>query len=140
MTTLIIAEKPELAKSIMAALKSINGGTIDNSNDGYTRLGDSIVTWCYGHMLELYEPEDYLTDENEIAAVKNWSFASLPVCTNVPWQKKIRPAAAKQYNTIKNLLKEADEIIHAGDPDDEGQLLIDEILQKENCQKPVFAV
>ena len=112
---LFIAEKPELAKAIVEGL---GGGS---RQDGYFECGGDTVTWCFGHMLELYEPHDY--DE----ALKRWSLDTLP-WSCVPWKKKPIANSKKQLRVVLDLLKKANSVVHAGDPDEEGQLLVDEIL------------
>jgi DNA topoisomerase-3 len=123
---LFIAEKPELAKAIVEGL---GGGA---RKDGYYDCGADTVTWCYGHMLQLLDPEDY------DARYAKWNVNDLPI-VHIPWRKKpTGDAGAKaQFNTIIGLLKEAKSVVHAGDPDDEGQLLVDEILDYTKCRLPV---
>ena len=127
---LIIAEKPELARAIVTA---IQGEEIDKKV--YIEKGDYAVTWAYGHLLQLKEPEDYNIK------YKKWSVDQLPIYFE-KWEHKISDKEkdkykAKQLKVIENLLNECDEVIHAGDPDSEGQYLIDEILQFYNNKKPV---
>ena len=55
MKRLFIAEKPELAEAICAGL----GNKTGSKSDGYYTCGNDIVTWCYGHMLRLSDPEEY---------------------------------------------------------------------------------
>jgi len=123
---LVIAEKPVLGKAIADALP----GTAAMKN-GCIYKGDYIVTWVFGHMLSLKEPEDY------DIGYKSWNINSLPIFFK-DWQVKIgkdgnlnkgQISKLQRVNQIGNLLKQADEVIHAGDPDDEGQLLIDELLR-----------
>lgn len=123
---LVIAEKPVLGKAIADALP----GTATMKN-GCIYKGDYIVTWVFGHMLSLKEPEDY------DIGYKSWNINSLPIFFK-DWQVKIgkdgnlnkgQISKSQRVNQIGNLLKQADEVIHAGDPDDEGQLLIDELLR-----------
>ena len=123
---LVIAEKPVLGKAIADALP----GTATTKN-GCIYKGDYIVTWVFGHMLSLKEPEDY------DIGYKSWNINSLPIFFK-DWQVKIGKDGnlnkgqinkSQKVNQIGNLLKQADEVIHAGDPDDEGQLLIDELLR-----------
>ena len=117
MKTLIIAEKPELAKSI---LNAIDGRA--EKNDGYFVKGNYMVTWAYGHIIRLKTPEEY--DEDN----KNWEIKQLPIYYK-DWQKVPIEKTKKQFIIIKKLIKECDEIINAGDIDEEGQLLIDEIIK-----------
>ncbi len=121
---LFIAEKPDLAKAIVEAL---GGGS---RKDGYYDCGDNFVTWCYGHMLQLLDPEDY--DQR----YKQWSMADLPI-SHLPWKKKPSGDKKDQLKIITGLLKQAKSVVHAGDPDSEGQLLIDEILLFSGCHLPV---
>lgn len=123
-----IAEKPSLARAIFEGL----GGNPDTQKkDGYYQHGHDIVTWCYGHMLELFDPQDY--DE----ALGKWDFNDLPLTTVYPPKLKPKKESKKQLDTILKLIKDADSIVHAGDPDEEGCLLVDEILGYANNTKPV---
>lgn len=131
---LVIAEKPVLGKAIADALP----GTATMKN-GCIYKGDYIVTWVFGHMLSLKEPEDY------DIGYKSWNINSLPIFFK-DWQVKIgkdgslnkgQISKSQRVNQIGNLLKQADEVIHAGDPDDEGQLLIDELLRWFNYKGTV---
>ncbi|WP_211830984.1 DNA topoisomerase 3 [Kistimonas asteriae] len=124
---LFIAEKPDLAKAIAEGL---GGG---RSADGYIVCGDDYVTWCFGHMLQLFDPEDY------DAKYEKWDMAHLPI-VHVPWKKKVSPDKKKQVKIILDLLKKADSVVNAGDPDEEGQLLVDELLQYAKCRLPVKRV
>jgi DNA topoisomerase-3 len=121
---LFVAEKPDLARAIVEAL---GGGA---KRDGYFECGGDIVTYCFGHMLMLWDPEDY--NEN----FKHWRMDDLPI-VNIPWNKKPGPDKKDQIAVIKRLLTGATEVIHAGDPDDEGQLLVDELLLYLKCRVPV---
>lgn len=114
---LYIAEKPSLGRAIAAVFPNPQ-----YKENGYIRLANGdVVSWCIGHLLEQAEPEDYNPD------FKRWQAAQLPIIPD-KWQLKVRKSAAKQLAVIKKLLKQADSIVHAGDPDREGQLLVDEVL------------
>ena len=117
MKSLIIAEKPELAKSIVNAID----GKL-NKNDGYFEKGNYVVTWAYGHILRLKTPEEYDKDN------KSWDMKQLPIYFK-NWGKIPIDKSRKQFSVIKKLINECDEIINAGDIDEEGQLLIDEIIE-----------
>ena len=114
---LFIAEKPSLGRAIAAALPKPQ-----KNEQGYIRCGNGdIVTWCIGHLLEQVEPDFY--DER----YKKWNIADLPI---IPEQWKLRPrsAASKQLSVIRQLFKQKPDLINAGDPDREGQLLVDEVI------------
>lgn len=130
---LIIAEKPELAQYIANAIP----GTGSKSNGAIVK-GDYTIIPAFGHLLTLKMPEDY------DPSLKSWQMETLPIFFN-NWQSKPNDTVDTRGNhTRKNrlerigeLLKSADEVIHAGDPDDEGQYLIDEILEYFHYTGPV---
>ncbi|TVO39898.1 DNA topoisomerase 3 [Vibrio algivorus] len=123
-----IAEKPSLARAIFEGL---GGNPNSQKKEGYYQHEQDVVTWCFGHMLELFDPDDY-NDE-----YKKWRFSDLPLQTVYPPKLKAKPESKKQLSIILKLIKEADTLVHAGDPDEEGCLLIDEILGYANNRKPV---
>ncbi len=116
MKRLFIAEKPSLGRAIATGLGNGKKG------DGFISCGNDVVTWCFGHILEQAMPEEY--DEK----FKIWRIEDLPIVPST-WKLNVSKAAAKQFSIIKKLVKEADEIINGGDPDREGQLLVDEVLE-----------
>ncbi len=111
---LVIAEKPSLAKAIRAAVG-----------------GEYTVTNLYGHMYEQDEPDDYLPDTvpKNSKGNKIWRMEDLPI---VPTEWKLHPKkeCKEQIGKIKELLKSATSVVNAGDPDREGQLLVDELIQQ----------
>jgi len=114
---LFIAEKPSLAKAIAANLGSRAGG-----GDGFIEVsGGDVVTWCFGHMLENLMPEDYDPKWS------SWDMSTLPILVST-WRLKPRANVKKQLAVIEKLLKKAKVVVNAGDPDREGQLLVDELL------------
>ena len=121
---LYIAEKPSLAREIA---KGLGNGI---NKDGYIEVGNDVVTWEYGHLLENYAPEDY--DEK----YKVWRSEDLPIVPT-DWQMKIRSDGSNQVKIIKKLLAETDIVVNGGDPDREGQLLVDELLEYLGNTKPV---
>lgn len=122
---LYIAEKPSMGAEIAKCLT----GPIQRK-DGYLITKDGIVTWAFGHILRQAEPDEYN------AKYKFWKSEDLPIIPQ-QWKMIIDEKCKKQFEIIKGLISKADEIVHAGDPDREGQLLIDEVLDFVNCKKPV---
>ncbi|HAB25059.1 MAG TPA: DNA topoisomerase III [Pantoea sp.] len=114
---LFIAEKPSLGRAIADVLPQPH-----RRGEGFIACGDDqVVTWCVGHLLEQAQPDSY---DSRYA---RWSLADLPIIPQ-KWQLQPRPSVAKQLKVIEKLLKQASEVVHAGDPDREGQLLVDEVL------------
>ncbi|NVN81593.1 MULTISPECIES: DNA topoisomerase III [unclassified Vibrio] len=117
MSRLIIAEKPSLGRAIAAALPNPQ-----KKDQGFIKCGNGdVVTWCIGHLLEQVEPDAY--DDR----YKKWNLADLPIVPE-QWQLRPRKTSSKQLTVIRKLLKDATQIVHAGDPDREGQLLVDEVI------------
>ena len=114
---LFIAEKPSLGRAIADVLPKPH-----RRGEGYIACGDDqVVTWCVGHLLEQAQPDSY---DSRYA---RWSLVDLPIIPE-KWRLQPRPSVAKQLKVIEGLLKKASEVVHAGDPDREGQLLVDEVL------------
>jgi DNA topoisomerase III len=113
---LYIAEKPSLGRAIADALPKPH-----QRGDGFIRTQDGVVSWCVGHMLEQAEPEAY------DPAYKRWSHEHLPIVPET-WKLKEKKQTAKQLGVLRKLMKDAETIVHAGDPDREGQLLVDEVI------------
>lgn len=112
---LIIAEKPSLARAIAAALP----GTPRKLGHHIECPGGIAIAWCAGHVLEVAPPEDYAPE------LKLWAFDPLPI---VPDAWKHRVTTRDLVDSIRKLLRSATLVVHAGDPDREGQLLVDELL------------
>jgi DNA topoisomerase-3 len=116
---LYIAEKPSLARALAGALPSPSSPT---KTDGYIALANGdIVSWCIGHILELAEPEHYN------ANFKKWRLDDLPIIPQ-KWHYQPKPQTHKQLKILLGLIKKATSIVHVGDPDREGQLLVDEVI------------
>ncbi len=122
---LIIAEKPSLARAIAEALPGA-----PRKQEGAIAVGDSVVTWCLGHLLEQAPPDAY------DPALKQWRLDSLPILP-ARWKLTPRPRARGQLAVIRGLLKAAREVVHAGDPDREGQLLVQEVIEHLGWKGPV---
>ena len=123
---LFIAEKPSVARVLAAELGSVRKG------DGYLQCGEDFVTWAFGHLLEMAMPENY------DPSFARWKAEDLPI---LPKEWKVLPkndeGAKKQLALMGRMLAKADEVINAGDPDREGQLLVDEILDSFGYAGPV---
>ncbi len=130
MSIVILCEKPVIGQEIAKALPG--KGT---SKDGVIYKENYVITWAFGHLIGLKEPEDY--DEE----YKDWKLEDLPIYFK-DWGQKITTPKGKASNEgkvrqIGKLLKDAEMVIHAGDVDEEGQLLIDELLRWHHYTGPV---
>lgn len=137
MKRVIIAEKPSVARNIADALK------IKVRRDGYFEGEDYIITWAFGHLLQLYDAKDY--DET----MKSWRMDKFPfipedfkykIKSDNKNRKIIDKGAEKQINTIKSLIDRPDveSIISATDYDREGQIIGDELFIYFDEYKPVY--
>lgn len=124
MTTLYLCEKPSQAKDIARVLGA------NQRRDGYFEGRQSIVTWCFGHLLEMAAPEDY--DQEW----KIWRFETLPIIPS-QWVWKVRKDAKKQYNVIVGLFKKADELVISTDADREGESIAREVMDRGGWKGPI---
>lgn len=122
-----IAEKPSVAREIaevLGATKKMNGYIEGN---GYQ------VTWTFGHLCTLKEPNDYSDNW------KRWSLASLPM---IPPRFGIKlisnPTYEQQFKTIEVLMQNAEMVINCGDAGQEGELIQRWVMQKAGCKCPVY--
>lgn len=124
--TLIIAEKPSVARDIAAVLGRFT------KKDGWLENGQYAVSWALGHLVELAEPEDY--DKS----LKKWSLDSLPI---IPRRFRIRPVekTKKQLDILKRLLNSPDIglVVNACDAGREGELIFRRVYAWCGCAKPV---
>lgn len=121
-----IAEKPSVARDIA----SVIGAT--TARDGYMEGNGYQVTWTFGHLCTLKEPNDYT--ENW----KRWSLAALPMIPQRFGIKLIEDKGiAKQFGVIERLMQNADEIINCGDAGQEGELIQRWVMQKAQAKCPV---
>ncbi len=94
--SLFIAEKPSVAQEFIKALK-LNG----TRKDGYMEAGNTVVTWCVGHLVTMSYPEVY---DNSL---KKWSFDTLPFLPK-EWKYEVIPAVKKQFEIVSGLLNRED--------------------------------
>lgn len=128
-----IAEKPSLAKAIAAQLPKPHEG---GAGQGFIKCGNNdIVTWCFGHILEQAMPDAYGKQYEQFPG----TFSILPLLPE-NWILHPKADAKKQIGVIDGLLKRATEIVNAGDPDREGQMLVDEVLDYLGNKKPVSRI
>ncbi|MBQ3040747.1 MAG: topoisomerase C-terminal repeat-containing protein [Clostridia bacterium] len=124
---LIIAEKPSLARNILAGIARLQDDKM-TKRDGYYEGGDYVVTWVFGHLFSLADIEDYVPNPQP-----KWTMDNLP-CFPDKFKfnlkrnanKEIDPGVKKQFNTIKYLCNRAniDTIVNAGDADREGEIIV----------------
>ena len=125
MTRLIIAEKPDMGRKIAGAMAKPH-----KAYQGYIETGEGVVTWCIGHIMESYEPQDY---DPKYA---KWNIEELPILP-IEWKIKVNAKKQAQFKIIKELLLKSSEVVNAGDPGREGQLIVDEVLYFLKNKKPV---
>jgi len=123
---LCIAEKPSVAKDLAEILGA------KTRRDGYYEGNGYCVTWTFGHLCSLKDPEDY----NPIW--KSWRLEDLPI---IPEQFGIKikndSGVQKQFKTIESLVAQAEEVINCGDAGQEGELIQRWVLLKAKCKVPI---
>ena len=122
---LVIAEKPSVAQSIAKVL----GAT--SRKDGYMEGGNYIVSWCFGHLVELADASSY--DER----YAKWRYDDLPI---VPenWMIEVTKDKAQQFKVLSALMKDkrVTELVCATDAGREGELIFRLVYNKAGCTKP----
>ena len=119
---LVLAEKPSVARDLARFLRATT------KHDGYLEGNGYQVTWAYGHLVTLKEPEDY------DPTLKRWLLEPLPIVPASFGLKVIdTKLARKQFRIVKSLLRSATEIICATDAGREGELIFRYILQLSGC-------
>ena len=121
-----IAEKPSVAKELAQILGA------KTRRDGYFEGNGFQVTWTFGHLCTLKEPNDYTEQW------KSWNFRSLPM---IPQKFGIKliddDGVKKQFTTIEKLMQAAEEVINCGDAGQEGELIQRWVMSKAKCTAPV---
>lgn len=123
---LCVAEKPSVGRDIARVLGA------DTRHDGYMEGNGYCVTWTFGHLCALLDPHEYN------GQWKGWNLSSLPM---IPSRFGIKVSGdagiQKQFNIIKTLISQADEVINCGDAGQEGELIQRWVYQKAGCKVPV---
>ena len=121
-----IAEKPSVARDIAEILGA------KTRKDGYIEGNGYQVTWTFGHLCGLLEPQEYAPEW------KGWALSQLPM---IPQRFGIKvmndSGIQKQFKVIENLIAHADEVINCGDAGQEGELIQRWVMQKALCKCPV---
>ncbi len=121
-----VAEKP----SVGAYIANVLGAK--QKHDGYFEGNGYQVTWTFGHLCALLDPQEYTEQW------KAWTLSSLPM---IPSRFSIKvfgdAGVHKQFNVIKNLIDQADEVINCGDAGQEGELIQRWVYQQAGCKCPV---
>ena len=134
---LIIAEKPSVAKNIADALK------IKTRKDGFFEGGNYLITWAFGHLLQLYDAKDY---DSKMTKWKMENFPFIPeefkykVKSDPRNRERVDSGAQKQLRIIRSLVnrKDVSLLISACDYDREGQLIGDSIINQLKPCQPVY--
>lgn len=120
---LYIAEKPSLGRALAEVLPKPH-----RKGDGFITVGNGdVVSWCIGHLLEQAQPDAYSPE------YKKWRLEHLPIVPK-QWQLEVKANTRKQLSCLKKLIKKATVLVNVGDPDREGQILVDEVIH--HCGVP----
>ena len=123
---LCIAEKPSVARD----LAQILGASI--RKEGYFEGNGYWVSWTFGHLCTLKEPEDYNPNW------KQWRVEDLPISPEQFGIKVIKDEGVqRQFNVLKSLVAQCEEVINCGDAGQEGELIQRWVLLKAGCKVPV---
>ncbi|MCY0850468.1 type IA DNA topoisomerase [Sulfuracidifex metallicus] len=109
---LVITEKPSVAMDIAKSLGKVE------RKDGYVVAGDYVVTWAYGHLLEI----------DDSIAPRKWSLEDLPIFPE-RFKYKVIDGKKSHFSLIKKLLERTDVVVNCGDAGREGELIVREILE-----------
>ncbi len=122
---LVICEKPSVAKSIADVI----GAT--NRKDGYLEGNGYIVSWCFGHLIELAQPQEY------DPKYEKWRKEDLPIFPS-PFRYDVTESTRKQFRILKELMDRNDVIslIEATDAGREGELIFRLVYHQAKCKKP----
>ena len=120
---LCVAEKPSVGQYIASVLGA------NKRHDGYMEGNGYFVSWTFGHLCALYDPNDYSD------AWKSWNLSSLPI---IPERFSIKVSAdkgvQKQFKVIQSLIQQSTMVINCGDAGQEGELIQRWVYQKAGCK------
>ncbi len=123
---LVIAEKPNVARSIAEVLGS------KGKKNGYLEGNGYTVTWCIGHLVEPFDPEGY----NE--EYKKWDYKDLPIIPDI-WRYRAKEDTRKQYDVVEKLLndKRFSEVCCATDAGREGETIFRKVYNLSGSRLPI---
>lgn len=127
---LYLCEKPSQGRDVAKFL----GMTPANKKQGYYESGNIVVTWALGHLFKLQPPEYYTP-----SLKSKWSFSALPVIPD-EYKYSLDSKSKPQFNVIKRLLKRADSVYIATDPDPEGEVIARNILKFAGYKNDIFRI
>lgn len=123
---LCITEKPSVGRDLARIL----GAT--SAHSGYMEGNGYCVTWTFGHLCSLKDPGDYQDNW------RRWALGTLPM---IPARFGIKvmndPGVEQQFNVIKTLIGQCDEVVNCGDAGQEGEVIQRWVMQKAGCAKPI---
>lgn len=122
---LVLAEKPSVAQSIAKVLG------VNKRCDGYLEGNGYVVSWCVGHLVDLFEPEGY--DER----YAKWNYDDLPIVPK-QWKYQVSAGTRKQFGILRQLMKREDieSLVCATDAGREGELIFRLVYHQCCCKKP----
>ena len=126
MTTIYLCEKPSQGQDIARVL----GATRKGNGCRSTQSEEVVVTWCFGHLLEMPPPEAY------DPALKSWALDTLPIIPE-QWRLVVKPSAQRQFTVIKKWLGSASRLVIATDADREGEVIAREVMALCGYRGPV---
>lgn len=123
---LCITEKPSVGRDLARIL----GAT--SAHSGYMEGNGYCVTWTFGHLCSLKDPGDYQDNW------RRWALGTLPM---IPARFGIKvmkdPGVEQQFNVIKTLIGQCEEVVNCGDAGQEGEVIQRWVMQKAGCDKPI---
>lgn len=122
---LVIAEKPSVAQSIAKVIGS------EKKRDGYLEGNGYLVSWCFGHLIELAPPDVY------DPKYQKWRKEDLPIFPD-PFRYEVTEGTKKQFRKLQELMKREDvtSLVEATDAGREGELIFRLVYHKAGCRKP----